>query len=127
LIFTCAFGISANAALYPDNSTDNTWYNIIRKFFDFAYWPIFGDTSNLKELKYDFCEYRSWSNNSDNKSSWGNNSNNDGQRSWGNKNDTDSKMPCPNKSGQIYAYILFIIYIIIMNGLIANLLITIFG
>jgi hypothetical protein len=96
LIFTCAFGISANAALYPDNLTDKNWYNIIRKFFDFAYWPIFGDTSNLEELEYNFYE-------------------------------KNTEMPCPNKSGQIYAYILFIIYIIIMNGLIANLLITIFG
>ena len=93
-IFVCAFGVTTQALLYPENELNlKLFMNIFHK----AYWPIYGEIKVLEEdIKM-------------------------------NSADCDpNKMNCSESIGTVFTFFALMIYMVIANVLLINLLIAMF-
>lgn len=90
-IFVCAFGVTTQALLHPQNKLNlKLFLNVIHK----AYWPIYGEIMILEEdITFD-CD----------------------------KNKTN----CPESVGVVFSFFSLMIYMVIANVLLINLLIAMF-
>jgi hypothetical protein len=95
-IFVCAFGVTTQATLYPGNSLN---FELFKSILDKAYWPIYGEMKILDEL--DQCS-----------------STNMHLMPPGHK--------CPETSGIAFSFIALMVYMVLANILLINLLIAMF-
>lgn len=81
-----------------------------KKIIDLAYWPIFGEIDPVEEMIDKKCEYFKIQNTT----------------SFVEARNEDESSECGDPSGIYFAYIALIIYIILANVLLINLLIAMF-
>lgn len=99
-IFICAFGVTTQATLYPGrNKLD---FELFKAILDKAYWPIYGEMKILDEM--DRCAGMSADSMND-----------------------SSSLPCPETSGIAFSFIALMVYMVIANVLLINLLIAMFS
>jgi hypothetical protein len=84
------------ATLYPGKNELN--WRLIKKVLNKAYWPIYGDLKVLDEIEYNTDE----------------------------ETCSASEDGCPDSIGSTYSYISLMVYMIIANVLLINLLIAMF-
>lgn len=111
-IFICAFGVTTQATLYPGRNKLN--FDLVKAILDKAYWPIYGEMRILDEI--DRCSAAQRSAAAANQSEFGE----------GTMMSSDDE-PCPEKSGIAFSFIALMVYMVIANVLLINLLIAMFS
>lgn len=99
-IFICAFGVTTQATLYPGRNKLN--FDLVKAILDKAYWPIYGEMRILDEI--DRCSPRA-----------------------NQSNELGDDETCPEQSGIAFSFIALMLYMVIANVLLINLLIAMFS